>query len=188
VAVDSEDILDHASITSDLRSAVGSASFVAGTTSRPIEGRVSLSPRQLAEAARRESANGDVAVVFGSERRGLSNAELDHCQAIVCIPSSPAKPSMNLAQAVAVIGYEIYVASLESRSVEPGTPRASAEALERLYDRMRAVLLDAGFLSPQNPDLILGELKRSVERSQPSPREAELWLAAFKQLERVVRR
>ncbi len=187
VAVDSEDVLDSAQIATDLVGALGPAGFVAGTTSRGIEGRPSMTPRALAEAVSRETARGEVAILFGSERRGLSNAEVDHCHAVVTIPSSPAKPSMNLAQAVAVVGYELYLASLASAPVEPGAPRASAEALERLYDRMRTVLLAAGFLSPQNPDLILSELKRSLERSEPTPREAELWLAAFKQLERATK-
>jgi tRNA/rRNA methyltransferase len=187
VAVDSEEILDHALVSEDLVTALGPARFVVGTTSRAIEGRASLTPRSLADAVARETAGGDVAILFGSERRGLSNREIDHCHAVATIPSSPAKPSMNLAQAVAVIGYELYVASLTPSPPGSRPPRAEAAALERLYERMRELLLEAGFLSPQNPDLILSELKRCFERSEPTPREAELWLAAFKQLERAIR-
>jgi tRNA/rRNA methyltransferase len=186
VAVDSEELLERAHITGDFRSAIGSATLVVGTTSRQVDGRTSMSPRALAKAVASETARGSVAIVFGSERRGLSNAEIDLCQEVATIPSSPSKPSMNLAQAVTVIGYELYLASLEPPPPPGKLLRADAEALQRLYDRMKDVLLQSGFLSPQNPDLILSELKRFIERCQPSPREAELWLAAFKQIERAI--
>lgn len=188
VAVDSEEILDRAVIAGSLAEALAGATYVVGTTSRAVDGRPAITPREVAEAVSSATAAEEAAIVFGGERRGLSNAELDLCPRVATIPASPAKSSMNLAQAVAVFGYELFLRSLEAPAEAPPRPRAPAEALERLYARMREVLLGAGFLSPQNPELILSELKRLLERGEPTPREAELWLAAFKQLERAMKR
>jgi tRNA/rRNA methyltransferase len=180
------DLLDAAAIQDDLRSALGPAAWVCGTTSRAVEGRPGLDPRALAAELGRRSRSGEVAVVFGEERRGLSDSELALCHAVCTIPTSPAYDSMNLAQAVAVIAYEIAVsAPAEGVSPAPAEP-ARHETLEALWDRARALLSAAGFLNPQNPELILSELRRVLARAEPTQREAELLTAAVRALERIV--
>jgi tRNA/rRNA methyltransferase len=101
------DLLETAAFHLDLRAALGPATWVCGTTSRTIEGRPSLTPRQLGEEVARRAAAGEVALVFGEEQRGLSDAELELCHAVCTIPTSPAYDSMNLAQSVAVLCYEL---------------------------------------------------------------------------------
>jgi tRNA/rRNA methyltransferase len=181
------ELLDAADIQGDLRAALRGCTWVCGTTSRAVEGRPSLEPRAVAAEVVRRRAAGDVAIVFGEERRGLSDAELSLCQAVCTIPTTTAYDSMNLAQAVAVVAYELAVASRPSAPAPPAEPPARHETVEALWERTRALLSAAGFLNPQNPELILAELRRVLARAEPTQREAELLAAAVRALERLVR-
>ncbi|HEU4384054.1 MAG TPA: RNA methyltransferase [Anaeromyxobacteraceae bacterium] len=210
------DVLSRVELSPDLASALASATWACGTTSRAVEGRAALSPRQLAAEAARRSRRGPVAVVLGEERRGLSDAELELCQAVCTIPTDAGYDSMNLAQAAAVLCYELHLAAGRGVSPERGRPvareaarrrptaapekalrgrpgearrgepvrRATAEAL---WERLRALLAAAGYLNPQNPDHILAEWRRLLDRAEPTQREVELLLAAARALERALR-
>jgi tRNA/rRNA methyltransferase len=180
------DLLDTAEVHRDLAGAVASATWVCGTTSRAVQGRPRLDPRALAAEVARRSAAGEVAVVFGEERRGLSDAELELCAAVCTIPTASAYDSMNLAQAVAVVAYEL-------RAVAPLSAAAPAEeparhaTVEALWERLRALLGAAGFLNPQNPEHIVADFRRLLARADPTQREVELLVAAARALERIVR-
>jgi tRNA/rRNA methyltransferase len=179
------DVLERAEIHGDLRAAVGAATWVCGTTSRTIEGRPQLDPRALAVEVARRTATGEVAVVFGEERRGLSDAELALCDAVCTIPTDGAYDSMNLAQAVAVIAYEL------GRAPPPAAPPpaepARRETVEALFGALRVLLARAGYLNPQNPDAILAEWRRILGRAEPTQREVELLAAAVRAVDRLVR-
>jgi tRNA/rRNA methyltransferase len=194
------DLLDTAEIHADLRAALGASTWVCGTTSRGIEGRPRLDPRQLAAELARRSADGEVAIVFGEERRGLSDAELELCQAVCTIPTDAAYDSMNLAQAVAVVAYELRMAgggaaalgdALPGRADRPRV-RAGAEparhaTVEALWGKTQTLLERAGYLNPQNPEHILADFRRLLARAEPTQREVELLVAAMRALERMVR-
>jgi TrmH family RNA methyltransferase len=136
----------------------------------------------------RRAAHGEVAVVFGEERRGLSDEELELCQAVCTIPTSPAYDSMNLAQAVAVVAYELALAAGAGLPAPPPGPEPARHAtLEALWARLGALLEGAGYLNPQNPAQILAEWRRLLARAEPTQREVELLLAAVKALQRKVR-
>lgn len=179
------DLLDGAELCPDLRAAVGAATWVCGTTSREVEGRPRLAPRALAAEVARRSLSGEVAVVFGEERRGLSDAELELCQAVCTIPTTAAYDSMNLAQAVAVVAFAL-------READPAAALASGPAgeparhatVEALWGRARALLERAGYLNPQNPEHILADFRRLLARADPTQREVELLVAALRALER----
>jgi tRNA/rRNA methyltransferase len=181
------DVLEAAALRPDLRAALGPSVWACGTSSRAIEGRPRLDPRALAGEVARRTAAGDVAIVFGEERRGLSDAELDLCQAVCTIPTASAYDSMNLAHAVAVAGYELAMASGGLGDAPPAEPPARHETLEALWERTRALLAAVGYLNPQSPELVLAELRRVLARAEPTQREAELLAAAVRALERVVR-
>jgi tRNA/rRNA methyltransferase len=183
------DVLDAAEIHGDLRPALRGATWTCGTTSREVEGRPRLDPAALGREVARRSDAGPVALVFGQERRGLSDAELELCQAVCGIPTAPEYDSMNLAQAAAVIAWEVASASQVGpvpSAAQPPEP-ARHETLEALWDRARALLAAAGYLNPQNPELVLGELRRLLARAEPTQREAELCVAAVRALERSLR-
>src|SRR5205085_8260998 len=105
--------------------------------------------------------------------------------AVATIPSAE-KPSYNLAQAVVIFAYEILVAGgTTAPSPAPAEPLADERLISLLRERARALLLAAGFLNPQQPDLVLEELVSPLRRAHPTRREAELLLAAIAQLERT---
>jgi tRNA/rRNA methyltransferase len=178
-------LLETAEVRPDLASALAGTVWACGTTSRAVEGRPRLTPRELGEEAARRAPSGRVAIVLGEERRGLSDAELTLCQAVCTIPTGPAYDSMNLAQAAAVLAYEVAVAR---GAVLAGAERAEEPArhqtVEAFWSRMKALLTGAGYLNPQNPDAILAEWRRLLSRAEPTQREAELLAAAARVLER----
>jgi tRNA/rRNA methyltransferase len=184
VARRAADVVDAAEIHADLRAALGGATWACGTTSREVEGRPRLDPRALAAEVARRAASGEVAVVFGEERRGLSDAELERCAATCTIPTSAAYDSMNLAQAAAVLAYEIALAAGAGLEAAPYPEPARHSTVEALWRRMRTVLAAAGYLNPQNPDAILAEWRRLLARAEPTQREAELLAAAARAIER----
>jgi tRNA/rRNA methyltransferase len=187
------DVLADLSVHADLREALGPVVWTCGTTSRAVEGRPRLDPRQLAAEAWRRSGAGEVAVVFGEERRGLSDAELELCQAVCTIPTHADYDSMNLAQAVAVVSYELALAAGAAPvphapdPEDPGAAPARHATVEALWEQARAVLGRVGYLNPQNPEHILADLRRLLARADPSQREVELVLAALRAVERVLR-
>jgi tRNA/rRNA methyltransferase len=179
------DVIATAEIHPDLRAALGGVTWACGTTSREVEGRPRLDPRTLAAELARRAVAGDVAVVFGEERRGLSDAELELCQAVCTIPTGAAYDSMNLGQAVAVIAYEVGRAP----PAEPGPEREPARlaTVEALWERLQALLARAGYLNPQNPEHVLADWRRLLARAEPTQREIELLVAAVRSLERLLR-
>jgi tRNA/rRNA methyltransferase len=181
------DVLDRAAVQPDLRAALAGVTWACGTTSRAPEGRARLVPRTLAVEAARRAARGPIAVVFGEERRGLSDAELEPCQAVCTIPTSAAYDSMNLAQAAAIVLYELSGASAVGVDGPSAGEPARGETVEALWDRLRTLLAGAGYLNPQNPEHILDDWRRLLARAEPTQREVELLLAAARALERKLR-
>jgi tRNA/rRNA methyltransferase len=178
LAVGAEDVVSGLFVEQGLPRALGAFSLVIGTSSRQLKGRASLSPRQMAERA--AACPGSVALLCGEEKRGLSDEELALCHEVCRIPSSEAQPSLNLAQACAVLAYEIVIAAQPARV--PDAPAATFEELAALRERLRTVLDGAQFLNLQNPDRILDELSRPLARAQLSPRELELWTNALRKI------
>jgi tRNA/rRNA methyltransferase len=187
VARHAADLLDAATFHPDLRSAVANSTWVCGTTSRTLPGRPRFSPRELAAEVAVRSRLGEVALVFGEERRGLSDAELDLCQAVCTIPTSSEYDSMNLAQAVAVVAYEVGQGELAAVPGEGTGEPVRHRTLEALWERLGELLGDAGYLNPQNPEHILSDWRRLLARAEPTQREVELLLAAVRTLERKLK-
>ncbi len=126
---------------------------------------------RLEEAARESAATpGPVAWVFGPESNGLTALEIDRCSDRVVIPTAPTHPSLNLAQAVAVVAYALHQA--ERPIVRSRTAReASLKEREALYEHLENALSAIGFLSEETTRARMGELRRLLERSRPSPDE-----------------
>jgi len=184
-AVKAEHVVEQAYIARTFEEAVAPFTWVCGTTSRTIRRRVALSPREMAEEAfRRVQAGGTACIVLGSENHGLTDADIGRCDAICRIDTSEEQPSINLAQAAAILCYELHVAQREARPPRQKAEMATREAVDRLMDFSREALLDAGFLNPQQPHHILAELRRLLVRAEPTKREVELLTAAVKQVQR----
>jgi tRNA/rRNA methyltransferase len=160
--------------------------YACGTTSRTdLYGRTPLTPEDAVRKMRAQSHRGPVALVLGGERRGLSDEELSRCQDVLVIPTREPQPSMNLAQAAAVL---LYLCARDDADIPPSATMEGArlETVRALEKRMEEVLSAVGFLNPQAPQYINHELLHTLSRSNLSQREAELWLAAFAQLQRAV--
>lgn len=167
------DVLDGARRAASLLDAVSGSVAVVGTTGRDVPG--ARTPRRLAAEARALAGGGALSLVFGPEAAGLTGAELDLCHSLVHVPTHPAHPSLNLAQAVLLLAYELRLAALEEEA-PPGEAesRAPAGDVEQALRELRAALLEIGYLDPASPDRVLTELRRLIARAGPTPREVVL--------------
>jgi len=137
-----------------------------------------LSPRECASLVREESEQRRVAVLFGREQSGLSNAEIDRCHYLVRIPASPVYASLNLAAAVQVIAYELFVAHVTKEPEEGGCllqhVPVSAGEMERFFEHLEATLVQLEFLDPVNPRHLMRRLRRLYNRARPDQNEINI--------------
>ena len=188
MAMHAFDILQRARVVGTLPEAVADAGYVMGTTRRLGKARqASLTSRGMAPLLLELAASNPLAIVFGRENSGLTNAELGQCHELVTIPAHPVFGSMNLAQAVLLVCYELYVASA---TPPPSTPPqlATVEELERLYARMREVLHRIGFLHGSHPDRMMGYFRRFFARHGLKSRDVNVFLGVFRQIEWYITR
>jgi len=178
------DVLDGARRAGSLGEAVAGSVVVAGTTGRDLRGTITA--RALAAEVRTRSGGARVSVVFGPEATGLSSDELGLCHVLVHVPTDAAQPSLNLAQAVLLVAYELRLAALDA----PGGPASGGEQeapapagdLEQALGDLREALLGIGYLDPASPGRILTELRRLVARAGPTPREVALLRGLARQI------
>jgi tRNA/rRNA methyltransferase len=175
MAVWAHDVLERALVFPHLSDAISDCTWVAGTTRRRGKGREKvLDPRQLGVEIAGVTQQNKVAVVFGPEDRGLTNRDLGLCQRLVTIPAHEEYGSLNLAQAVMVICYEIYLA-FHHMGTLPSPPRLAASVeLEGMYKHMEEALLRIGFLDQNNPKRMMAVLRRIFSRAQLDPREVRV--------------
>jgi TrmH family RNA methyltransferase len=176
MASGAQDVLAGARIAGTLAEAVEGCGLVVASSARYFRlGVPELDPRQCAaqvlSAARVQTA----ALVFGPERSGLTNAELELCHAITYIPANPDYTSLNLAQAVQLIAYELRMAEPYSRTLPPPeAPLARPEDLQLFYAHLERVLLGSGFLDPANPRHLMRRLKRLFNRTRLDSNELNI--------------
>jgi tRNA/rRNA methyltransferase len=157
------EIVDNIVLSDDLEIALKSFNWVVGTTARRGgERQVVLAPPQMAEQLVAISQNNQVALLFGPEDRGLTNSELRLCHQLVTIPTADFS-SLNLAQAVMVMCYELYKTVLD-RSI-PKSPRiATRHELDGMYDQIKEILVRISYIQPQNPDYWMNKLRHFFTR------------------------
>ncbi len=188
-AVGAENIIHSARATGSLAEALGKVELVIGTTSgqRRTLNRDLISLEDLSEWLRGRAATGKRALLFGSEKTGLSNEHFSYCHALVRIPTAANCQSMNLGQAVAVCCYELaralrnelrepapqlrreQLASRKLADEAAASPPATAQSLEHIFERATRVLDQAGYLKPQARRATLIKLRRMlIERGLSS--------------------
>ena len=132
-------------------------------------------PRECAKKLVAEADKARVALVFGREKAGLSNEELDRCHVLVNIPCNPSYSSLNLAMAVQVMAYEILLARGEYADLpERDDLPASADEMANFYTHLEQVLLEKGFLDPHNPRHLMRRLRRLFNRSELDQNEVNI--------------
>lgn len=186
LASGAEDILERAEEVPSLRDATAELGFVVGTTCRSSKERSPLlTPRAAVRRLIPISRNNTIGLVFGSEKEGLRNEELSLCQLFVKIPSSGVFPSLNLAQSVMVLCYEIFRSS--STITEDGGELAASGHLQAMFEQMERTLIDIGFLDTQHPERIMRVLRKLFGRSRMNEREVRILRGIWSQVDRLHR-
>jgi len=177
-------ILEEMEVVNELMDAIGPYNYVVGTTARIGKYRpVLTTPRRLAKDLIGISQKNKVAILFGREDRGLTNEQLRYCHTIVNIPTAT-PTSLNLAQAVMVICYEIYMANIDEESVISYVPRlANKFELEEMYEHLKRVLIKIGFLDPKNPDHWMWNIRRMLSRYPLQAKEVQIIRGICRQIE-----
>ena len=159
------DVVEQMAYFENLQEALSPFNHVVGTTARRGRERQSvMQPHQMAEQLVSISQNNRVALLFGPEDRGLTNEELRLCHHLVTIPTDQFS-SLNLAQAVMVICYEIFKTGKHSSSHQ--TPRlASRIELDGMYDQVKDLLVRIDYILPDNSDYWMNKLRRFFTRLQ----------------------
>ena len=179
----SEDVLEQVRVFESLEEARANAVYIAGFAGREGKRVEPITPRQMASEIASLGENAEAAIVFGCESRGLTEEELGVCQRRVRIPSHPSQPSLNLAQAVMVAAYEIFVASGEPRPKVP--ERATAGEADLALGAFREALLEIGFLPPDHPEARFVEWRELFGRAGLTARETRVLLALARRIQNV---
>jgi TrmH family RNA methyltransferase len=182
----SEDVLEQTRVFESLEEACAGASYVAGFAGREAKRIEPIPPRQMAHEIARLEETAEAAIVFGSESHGLSEQELALCQRRVRIPSHPRQPSLNLAQAVMVAAYEIYLVSSEAPE-RSAPPRATAGEAEVALAAFREALLEIEFVPADHPESRFVEWRELFGRAGLTARETRVLLALARRIQNVGR-
>jgi tRNA (cytidine32/uridine32-2'-O)-methyltransferase len=162
------DIVASARVVPDVDSAIAECGLVIGASARPRSARHRvLDARQAARELKAASALRPAAVLFGGERNGLANDELARCHALLRIPADAAYESLNLAQAVQVVAYEIHMAGRghDHEVADAMPPPATAKEMAALDAHLDAVMTRVGFMHEGNAGQLGPRIRRMLSRA-----------------------
>jgi TrmH family RNA methyltransferase len=182
-AVGASALLASAEEFQSVAEAVADCVLVVGTTAAGRR-ELQLPLKQLEEGARlirKQPASSRVALLFGSEKTGLSNEDLSHCHWLIRIPTREQHPSVNLGQAVAICLYELARDRKVSRQPEKHKP-ATAGEVERITGILLDALQSSGYLKPHSAAPTRDKVRRMVRRLNLSASDAEVWLGMLRQI------
>lgn len=167
------DVIDKSRICTDLKDALAPFHYVVGATARlGGQRQVINNPSKLAQKLVPISIENRIAILFGPEDRGLSNEDIRYCHLLVNIPTAEFS-SLNLAQAVMIVCYELFTVGLEIS--EESAPRlASRHELDGMYDQLKDVLVRINFINPENPDYWINNLRHFFTRFQLRAKEVSI--------------
>ena len=167
------DVVENSRICADLKDALAPYNYVVGTTARLGKQRqIVNTPLKLAKKLGPISIENRIAILFGPEDRGLSNDDIRYCHALVNIPTAEFS-SLNLAQAVMIICYEIFTAGLEKNN--KSIPRfASRHELDGMYDQLKDILVRISYISPENSDYWMNKIRQFFNRLQLRAKEVSI--------------
>ena len=194
LAAGADDVLAAAAIHETLAEAVADCRLVLGCTARSRRiGLEVFEPRGAGERAVEEAVGGgEVALVFGRERTGLTNEEYELCHAAVHIPANPDYSSLNLAMAVQVLSYEVRLAMLAARPEEAvaderAEPPASHAQMESFFSQLADTLDVIDFHKGRAPEAAMRKLRRLFLRARPDEREVRILRGVLADAQRMAR-
>jgi TrmH family RNA methyltransferase len=178
MASGADDLLQHAVIHESLESALEGCRLVLGTSARlrslPMP---QMDMRSAAQTVLAEDPGQGVAILFGQERAGLTNDEIQRCHQLVHVDTNPDYGSLNLAQAVQVMAYELRMAVLGGAGAvllpadwEP----VDAAQMEMFFVHLEQTLLDIGFMNPEQPKRLMARMRRLFNRARPDQNEINI--------------
>ena len=189
LAAGAADLLESARVCDSLAEAVADCRTVVATTAR--QRSVPMPEHDPREGARLvREAPGPVALVFGRERTGLENSELQLCHAAICIPSNPEYGSLNLAAAVQVVAYEWRMAgALPARGAPSGDeePPATHAEMEGFFTHLFELLDEIDFHKGKDPAVVTQRLRRLYLRTRPDARELRILRGMLSDTQRLLR-
>lgn len=177
LAVNASDLLDKAVVTTTLDDAIADCNFVIAVSGkeRSLSQEV-MSVREAATRTKQLAIDQQIALVFGNETNGLSTAEASKCHILATIPANPNYSSLNLAQAVQIMCYELRMAITDGNIHYDEKPveLATQEDLERFYDHLKEVLTLIGYINPRAPKKLFERLRRLYARARLEKEEVQL--------------
>ena len=178
MASGADDLLQQAVIHDSLESALQGCSLVLGTSARmrslPMP---QMDLRTAAKSALSEHAGQQIAIIFGQERAGLTNEEIQRCHELVHIDTNPDYSSLNLSQAVQVMAYELRMAVIgdEGGRVTPADwVPVDAGQMEMFFVHLEQTLLDIKFMNPEQPKKLMARMRRLFNRARPDQNEINI--------------
>jgi len=172
-----EAVLAGARVVESVHEAVAGCGFIAATTSRERDQNFRvLDVREAAPRIVAESESAPAAILFGAERTGLTNADLETSHVLVRIPADDAYASLNLAMAVQIVAYELFLARAgRKRGTARATPLATPQEMERLHDHLAEVMEEVGFRDrTQSGTHLMGRIRRFLQRAELDQNEANI--------------
>ena len=193
IAHRTDHIVDAVTLASSLEEALAEATYVVGTSARQRTAQRNYRrPRELAPRILRRARDGNVAIVFGREDRGLSNDALDRCHDVMVVPTAPEYSSLNLAQAVLLVAYDLFLAGAgEAEALRAGKRSlgpATAAELEEMYQALEAGLTRVGFFKARKAESVMRTIRTVFGRTTLDAHEARLIRSVGYQVRNWVRR
>lgn len=174
-----DDVLAEAGIVPTLSEALAGSNYVIATSARAR--RLSwpvMTPPDAAERVLERASSGRVAIVFGAERSGLTNEDLELCNAAVVIPADPSFSSLNLAAAVQIMAYEIWSRNSHRTPSPPNSDNddlpVNHAKMEGLYQHLERALSHSGYFDSGNPEVVMRRLRRLFARTGLAERELNI--------------
>jgi tRNA/rRNA methyltransferase len=181
------DLVENMELFSDLPTALQSFNYIVGTTARTGGQRRQLeTPREIAAKLVPICRDNTAALLFGPEDRGLTNAQLRYCHSVVTIPTSTFS-SLNLAQAVMILCYELRLAG--GQTVDQFIPRlATRRELDGMYEHLKGTFLKINFINTENPDYWMQNIRRFFSRVGLQARDVKIIRGICRQIDWYTKR
>lgn len=180
-AAGADDILARAQIVQTLPEAIADCTLVIGASARSRSISWSeVTPRECAEKVVQEFSEEKIAIIFGRENSGLKNEELDLCQFLLHIPCNPDYSSLNIAAAVQVVCYELFVTAQNGTVArkkvgdEDEQELATSEQMALFYEHLEQTLIDIDFMQTDKEKSLMRRLRRIYNRAQLRSKEVDI--------------
>jgi tRNA/rRNA methyltransferase len=176
------DVVENSVVCADLKEALAPFNYVVGTTARlGGERQIVSTPSRLAQRLIDLSQENRIAILFGPEDRGLTNEDIRSCHTLVNIPTAEFS-SLNLAQAVMILSYEIFRAGRETK--QEFIPRlANRHELDGMYEQLKDILVRISYINPENPDYWMNKIRHFCTRLQLRAKEVSIVRGVCRQID-----